>query len=171
MDSRKFLSKDEREHFEGFLRERIDTDTRNATMLLVSLHSGARPTELLNLTWGEINIKTGEIYLRSLKDGKPRAIFVPKFCRVALEKLHALSPDRPFNISYNRFCEIWHQYRPTPNKTLRCLRHSFAMRAYERTKDLRFVQAALGHKSIKNTMIYLEYEYSAREFKKLMGVR
>ena len=171
MDSRKFLSKDERSHFEKFLIDRIETDTRNATMLLTALHSGARPTELLNLTWSEINIQTGAIYLKTLKAGRPREIIVPKIVREALSRLKAQSPERPFDISYQRMAEIWNAYRPTPSKTLRSLRHSFAMRAYERTKDLRFVQRALGHRSLQNTQIYLEYEYSASEFKKMMRIR
>lgn len=170
MDSRKFLSQSEREHLETFLISRLDLDTRNATMLLTALHSGARATELLNLLWTDINIETGEIFLRTLKGGKPRPVVVPKVIRAALERLKALSPERPFAISYNRLSEIWGIYRPV-KKPFKALRHSFAMRAYDRTKDIRFVQRALGHKSINNTMVYLDYEYSTQEFKKLMRVR
>lgn len=171
MDSRKFLSQDERSYIETFCTERIETDTRNSVMILTALHSGCRPQELLNLTWDDINILNGEIFVKSLKDGAPRAVVVPKVVRDGLSKLKAMSPDKPFNISYQRMAEIWNDYRPTKQKTLRSLRHSFAMRAYERTKDIRFVQYAMGHKSISNTMVYLQYSYSAQEFKKLMNVR
>lgn len=170
MDSRKFLSPEEREHLEAFLTARLDTDVRNATMLLTALHSGARPVELLSLEWSDINIQTGEIYLATLKGGKPRPVVVPRVAREALARLKTLSPARPFDISYARLVVIWHEYRPV-EKPLRCLRHTFGVRAYSRTKNIHFVQRALGHRSIANTMIYLEYDYSMSEFKKLMRVR
>lgn len=170
MDARKFLNHEEREYLEALLKSHLETDLRNATMLLTALHSGARANELLALTWHEINTATGEIFLATLKGGRPRPIVVPKYVREALARLRATSPTKPFDISYQRLVAIWHTYRPN-NKPLRALRHSFAMRAYERTKDIRFVQRALGHRSIANTMVYLEYNYDAREFKKLMRVR
>lgn len=170
MDSRKFLSTEEREHLETVLRDRLESDARNCTMILTALHSGARAMELLNLSWSDVNTKTGEIYLATLKGGRPRPVVVPKLVREALESLKASSPERPFNISYPRLVEIWNLYRPE-RKPFKSLRHSFAMRAYERTRDIRFVQRALGHRSIQNTMIYLEYEYDSQEFKKLMRVR
>ena len=33
-------------------------------------------------------------------------------------------------------------------------RHAFAIRTYHRTKDILYVQKILGHKSLKNTLIY-----------------
>lgn len=170
MDSRKFLSTEERERLEEFLKSQLETDTRNAAMILTALHSGARAMELLSLTWPEINTETGEIFLATLKGGRPRSIVVPKFVREALLKLKLAAPEKPFNISYQRLAEIWNMYRPGV-KTFRSLRHSFALRAYERTKDIHFVQRAMGHRSIANTMVYLDYSYSASEFKKLMRVR
>lgn len=170
MDSRKFLSPEEREYLESFLLARAETDTRNVAIILTALHSGARSCELLNLSWADINTDSGEIFLNTLKGGRPRPVVVPRAVRELLKRLRTLSPDRPFDISYSRLVEIWNEYR-TVRKPFRCLRHSFAMRAYQRTQDIRFVQKALGHRSIANTMIYLEYEYSAQEFKKLMRVR
>lgn len=171
MNPLKFLTEDEREHLEAFLKSRIETDTRNAVVLLTALHSGARPSELLAIQWNDVNLETGEMFIRTLKGGRPRPVVVPRFVRDGLALLKAISPDKPFCISYSRLTEVWHEYRPSPLKPLKCLRHSFAMRAYSRTKDVRFVQKALGHRSINNTMIYLEYEYTAQEFKKLMRVR
>lgn len=170
MDSRKFLSIEERNHLEEMLRPRIDTDTRNATMILTALHSGARASELLALTWDDINIQSGEIFLATLKGGRPRPVVVPKYVREALSKLKVVSAEKPFNISYPRLVEIWNMYRPE-RKPFKSLRHSFAMWAYERSRDIRFVQRALGHRSISNTMIYLEYEYDSKEFKKILRIR
>lgn len=191
MDSRKFLSSEERAALETFLVERLDRDLRNATLILAAVHTGARATELLALEWTDINVETGEIVLRTLKRVKrrpgdtdadaekrrlqsqrsnARPVVVPKLIRDALRRLKIESPERPFPLSYNRLGEIWREYRPIA-KPFKALRHSFAMRAYDRTKDIRFVQKALGHESINSTMIYLEYQYTASEFKKLMRVR
>lgn len=171
MDSRKFLSDVERTGLEMFLVEQIETDTRNAVMLLTALHSGARATELLNLEWSDINIETGEIYIKTIKGGNPRPVVVPRLVRGGLSRLKLLSPSRPFDISYNRLGEIWRLYRPSKTKPFHCLRHTFAMHVYGRTKDIRFVQKSLGHRNIATTMVYADYSYSAQEFKKLMRVR
>ncbi len=170
MDSRKFLSADERDRLEQHLLRCLETDGRNATMILTALHSGARANELLSLTWSDINTDTGEVYLATLKGGRPRPVVVPKIVRDALKRLKVESPERPFNISYQRLAVIWSEYRPTP-KPFRCLRHSFAMHVYQRTKDIHFTQRAMGHRSISNTLIYMEYDYSMQEFKKMMRVK
>lgn len=170
MDSRKFLSDDEREHLEVFLRDRVDTDLRNAAMILTALHTGARAMELLALSWDEINVSNGEIFLATLKGGRPRPVVVPRFVREALARLKVESPARPFDISYSRMVEIWNLYRPA-RKPFKSLRHTFAMRAMVKSNNVHFVQRALGHRNINSTMIYLDYGYSTAEFKKMMRVR
>ena len=170
MNSTKYLTDAERIGLETYLRERIETDTRNAAMLLVALHSGARASELLDLTWADLNLETGTTLISTLKGGLPREVVLPRFVVRALVQLKVQSPSKPFDLSYNRLGEIWREYRPAP-KPFHSLRHTFAMRAYDKTKDIRFVQRALGHKSITNTMVYADHAYSAKEFKKLMRVR
>ena len=39
---------------------------------------------------------------------------------------------------------------------------------YQKTKDLRLVQVALGHRNITNTMIYADYVYSQQELRRLI---
>lgn len=170
MDARKFLSAEERAHLETMLIARLDTDLRNAAMFLTALHTGARANELLGLEWTDINVETGEVYLATLKGGRPRPVVVPRVVRDALARLKALAPERPFNISYQRLAELWTAYRPVP-KPFRALRHTFAMHAYRRTKDIHFVQRALGHRSISNTLIYMDYEYSTAQYKKMLRIR
>ena len=75
--------------------------------------------------------------------------------------------DLLFPISYSRLIQIWEHYRPT-HKKFHSLRHTFAIRLYKKTKDLRLVQVALGHRNITNTMIYADYVYSQQELRKLI---
>jgi integrase/recombinase XerC len=53
-------------------------------------------------------------------------------------------------------------------KKFHSLRHTFAIELYQKTKDLRLVQVALGHRNITNTMIYADYVYSQQELRKLI---
>lgn len=170
MDSRKYLSADEREALESTLSERIESNTRDCAMILTALHTGARASELLALTWDDIDTRKGSIQIKTLKGGNPREVIIPKAVRRALDLLREQSPKRPFAVSYSRLTEIWHLYRPA-RKPFHSLRHSFAMRAYDRSKDIRFVKYALGHRNIQNTMVYADHAYSISEFKKLMRIR
>lgn len=170
MDSRKYLTNDERKHLENVLHNNLESDLRNVAMIFTALYSGARASELLGLTWQDINLATGEIHVRTLKRGIPRSVVVPKFIRDVLRLLQHDEPVKPFNISYPRLVVIWNLYRPV-KKTFHSLRHTFAMRAYDKTKDIRFVKYALGHSNIQNTMIYADHAYTTAEFKKLMKVR
>jgi integrase len=179
MNSTKFLTTEERERLESFLKARIDTDTRNVALILTALHSGARASELLALTWSNIDLKSGACKIQTIKQKanklgiKPivwREVALPSHVRKALTLLKAQSPEKPFKLSYSRLAEVWNMYRPN-GKVFHSLRHTFAMRCYEKTKDIRFVQKSLGHVSITNTQIYTDCDYSANEFKKLMGVR
>ncbi len=155
MDSRKYLTDTECDILEVNLRARLDTETRDAAMILTALHSGARASELLALQWSDINLETGALYIQTLKGGAARAVYIPKFLLIALARLKTLSPARPFAISYNRFGEIWREYRPVA-KPLHSLRHTFAMKDYRVTKDIRHTQRALGHRSVINTMVYAD---------------
>jgi integrase len=171
MDSRKYLSHEERQQLETMLTERLDRDLRNCTIFLTALYSGTRPQELLNLRWDNIDTKTGVIRIDTIKKGKPRSVPVPKIVRDALERLKTISPDRPFNISSSRLCELWHMYRPSPTKTMHCLRHTFAIGVLKKSGNLKLVQQALGHRNIQNTMVYLDFDYDMKDMKKLMRIR
>lgn len=170
MDSRKFLTKDERSHLEDHLKRSLENDLRNATMLLMSLYTGARASELLAIEWENIDIDSGEIYIKTLKKGRPRFVIVPKFIRAALMKLKDHGGTKPFPISYNRLGEIWREHRPC-KKTLHSLRHTFAMNVYEKTGNIVFLQKSLGHKNMGNTGIYLDVDYTGSEWGKMMGIK
>ncbi len=51
-------------------------------------------------------------------------------------------------------------------RTLHCLRHSYALREYWRTRDIHHVQRRLGHSSVQITEEYLQYpdEYLEQVF-------
>jgi integrase len=173
LNKNKYLLDPELEKLEEILLYFSTSDERNSLMLTLALRSGARAQELLNLRLADLNTHDKSVFIKGIKGSNDREIPLPS---PFFEKLHkyALSHDaftdsNPtiFSISYNRLRQIWDQYRPA-HKKFHCLRHTFAIRLYKKTKDLRLVQVALGHRNITNTMIYADYVYSQTELRRLI---
>lgn len=170
LNKNKYLLDPEAQRLEYLLKSHLDQDLRNCILLFLALHTGARAMELLNLTTGDINHHDQSIFIKGIKGSNDREIPLPPWLFQKLEKLTAQNkPEEPriFPISYNRLRQIWELYRPIPKK-FHSLRHTFAIRLYKKTKDLRLVQVALGHRNITNTMIYADYLYSQQELRRLI---
>lgn len=132
------------------------TEFRDVTMLRVALETGARATEVLNIGPRDLDLVNSRIFIRGLKHSKDRHVPLSLELFRNVLALSQKSPDgRPFRMSYQHMRITWMAYRPVKKK-LHCLRHTFAIRLYDRLRDLRLVMLALGHKSIMNTMVYLE---------------
>lgn len=144
---------------------------RNALLILVALKSGGRAQEVLNLKKGDFNPTTGSVLIRGLKGSNDREVPLPEWLATALDQYLRMQidarVDRIFPITYPRLNQIWNYYRPT-KKTFHALRHTFAIQVYQHTKDIKLVQLALGHRSILNTMVYLDYVYSIEQMKKIV---
>lgn len=124
--------------------------SRNGLMFKAYLKTGARAEELLATT--KADISADSIYIHGLKHSYDREIPVdPKFAA----DLISLAPNggRIFDISYSRLVQLWAFYRPV-EKSVKSLRHTFAVELYKKTRDIRLVQMALGHKNINNTLVY-----------------
>lgn len=145
-----------------------DQDYRNTILLDVALHTGARAMEILNLTKVDLNPFDETVYIRGLKGSNDREIPLPGPVFGRLKKLaDNVSTDRVFDISYDRLYQVWLNYRPVQKK-FHALRHTFAIELYKKTKDIRLLMVALGHRNITNTMIYADYLYSKDELKRLI---
>lgn len=170
MNKQKYLTDEEREHLEQSLKARLDHDLRNACLFLMALHTGGRAQEVLNLTWNDIELKSGEVFISTLKRGIDRTIPVPKYLRLALFRLREISPSKPFAISYDRMYQLWEKYRPC-EKPIKSLRHTFAIKMSRGTDDITVTQQAMGHKSITSTMVYAKYVHGTRAIGKALGVK
>ena len=166
LNKNKYLIETERERLEYLLKSRLISDARNCSLLLTGLHTGARALEILNLKWEDLNLNDETVFIRGIKNSNDREIPLPRWFFRDLQKIERQN-EMIFPISYNRLRQIWHLYRPV-HKKFHCLRHTFAIRLYQKTKDIRLVQVALGHRSITNTMIYADYIYSREELRKLI---
>lgn len=166
LNKNKYLLDPEKERLTHLLKSHLAGDKRNCVLLFLALHTGARAMELLQTRQEDINEYEESLYIRGIKGSNDRELPLPSWLFRELLKVRAES-EKVFPISYNRLRQVWELYRPVPKK-FHSLRHTFAINLYKKTKDLRLVQVALGHRNITNTMIYADYVYSQKELKKLI---
>jgi len=168
LNKSKYLTDFERERLLKIFDSFETQDLRNVVLLRLALASGARATELLNLKKSDLDHQESTIFFRGIKGSNDRELPLPPKLFQSVAKVALNSPsDHVFPISYNRLRQIWQLYRPV-HKKFHCLRHTFAIQLYRKTKDIRLLQMALGHRNIVNTMIYADYVYSKEELKKLL---
>jgi integrase len=168
LNKTKYLLDPEAAHLEETLKNFRDRDARNVLLLELALRTGARAQEILNLKKADLNAFDETVLIRGLKGSSDREIPLPRELFERLMKFAAkVEGEVIFDVTYNRFRDIWVLYRPVPKK-LHALRHTFAIRLFKKTKDLRLVQLALGHRNITNTMVYADYVYSQNELRKLI---
>lgn len=168
LNKNKYLLEPEVDRLEHILKSFANTDPRNCTLLWTLLFTGGRAQEVLNIRVDDLNSYDETVFIRGLKGSNDREIPVPAWLFARLT--HEVTSSRDgvlFPITYNRLRQIWDHYRPV-HKKLHALRHTFAIRLYKKTKDLRLVQVALGHRNITNTMVYADYIYSQQELRKLI---
>lgn len=170
INKNKYLLEPEVAKLETLLENSSDENNRDTLLLWLGLKTGARATELLLLRKNDLNPYDKTVFIRGIKGSNDRELPLNRWLFDRLyaysETLSSTSGDL-FPIGYHRFRQIWDWYRPAPKK-LHALRHTFAIRLYQKTKDLRLVQVALGHRNITNTMVYADYVYSQQELRKLI---
>lgn len=168
LNKNKYLLPNEVEHLERLLNASMDKDPRNCLALLLSLKTGGRAQEILNLKKSSLNPHEETVLIHGLKGSNDREIpLPPALFKKLMNYANSIPGDELFPITYNRLRQIWDLYRPTAKK-LHSLRHTFAIQLYKKTKDIRLVQVALGHRNVMNTMIYADYVYSQTELRKLI---
>ena len=168
LNKNKYLIEPEAQHLEELLVKALAHEARDPLLLLLGLRTGARALELLQLRKSDLNAYDETLYIRGVKGSNDRELPLPSGLFKDLKLwADAQKSEILFDVGYHRLRQIWLWYRPVPKK-FHSLRHTFAIRLYRKTKDLRLVQVALGHRSITNTMIYADYVYSQQELRKLI---
>lgn len=166
LTAQKFLNDEEFSRLRDLVKRR--SPERDALLILLALKTGARASEILNVRKQDLNRFDQSVLIRGLKGSNDREIPVkPHFFNALWKFAHSQNTELIFNISYTRLVQIWDEYRPC-EKPFKSIRHAFAMRLFAKTKDLRLVQVALGHRNILNTMIYADYYYTKNELRRLI---
>ena len=168
LNKNKYLLEPESQKLLELLDTYMATDTRNCLLIMLALKTGARAQELLNIRKIDLNAYDQTVSIRGIKGSNDRELpLKPEFFNKLYKFAQSSADDKLFPISYNRLRQIWELYRPVQKK-FHCLRHTFAIQVYKKTKDIRLVQVALGHRNIMNTMIYADYVYSQQELRKMI---
>lgn len=167
LNNTKFLLDHELEALNNCLNKYRKTNMRDVLLIELALATGARATEILNIKKLDLNIKDKSVLIRGLKGSNDREMPLSDDLFNRLQIFSYGTKDKIFNISYNYFREIWVKYRPV-EKRLHSTRHTFAIQLYQRTKDIRLVQFALGHRSLQCTEVYTRYIYQTTELRNLI---
>lgn len=166
INSLKHLSDEEVTHLEAILESIRDTHPRDAAIFWTLLYTGARVGELLEVDCRDLNDGEKTIFVRGLKGSDDRELPLPNWLYTMLADQRArVKQGRLFPLSYSRVLDRWNYYSPV-RKKIHALRHTFALRLYKATNDVRLVQVALGHRSIENTMVYVTYVHNVNEIRK-----
>lgn len=174
-----FLTADEQKALLGAVNRRWPTSDRHYVMMRLCLNTGLRLSEVLNLRWVDIDLQSGELWVRNGKGGKDRRLYIPQsesndvlqmmrdwrcrqkrdfvggetaeLCFTTLKKETPVGPSG-FRRAVKKYAK---RAGIEKNVSPHTLRHSFATFLYKKTKNLRVVQQSLGHSHLQTTEVYL----------------
>ena len=139
------------------------------TIVLFVKETGCRKGEMWSVKWDDINSEKNFVAINCPeKNSRPRRIRIssrlvslvhqlPRVCDYVFRKSKDSSPHSNLSYFWQKRKEISLKVN-NPNLMridFKSLRHFKATREYFKTKDVLFVKELLGHKSIKNTLVYV----------------
>ncbi|MBT0158639.1 site-specific integrase [Candidatus Bathyarchaeota archaeon A05DMB-2] len=144
---------------------------RMATFLQMLKETGARCGEVWMLKWADIDFESKVVNITPEKNSNPRVVHLSNKLIEMLQKLPRnygprvfSRPDMPVDHHAGTFQHqrkrIAHKLRnPRIMKIhFHTLRYWKGTMLYHKTKDMYYVMQALGHKNIKNTLLYVQLE-------------
>lgn len=136
-------------------------DLVDMAILALMIESGLRASELLSLTWDDVDLASREISVRGAKYGEERVVFIGDLsARVLQDLAKASGGGRIIPLSYTalykRLKRLARSAGIDPKKVRpHVLRHTFATESLRRGLPLPALQRILGHRDIKTTQVYL----------------
>jgi integrase len=144
---------------------------RMGTFLQLLKETGARPGEAWQLKWEDIDFETNTLRITPEKNSNPRIFHMSQKLTGMLRTLQKNYAERLFstpNMLLDNYRNNYEQQRKriaakTQNQRLnkiqfKTFRTWKGTMEYHRTKDVLHVMQVLGHKNIKNTLIYIQLE-------------
>ncbi|HEY7710593.1 MAG TPA: site-specific integrase [Candidatus Entotheonella sp.] len=132
-------------------------------IIITALHTGLRRSELLALTWDDVDFERGLITVRAAyaKNGERRSVPMNTMLTRTLEAVRIKArgtvfrkkdgePYRDFRTAFERAVT----QADIPDFTFHDLRHTFASRLVMKGVDLPTVKELMGHKHINMTLRY-----------------
>ena len=146
------------------------SDSKYRLAWLLFYETASRITEALNITFGDLNLETNRLRVTNLKQRKKNSFRLIKISdrlkslilqeqiatNVKKEDFILKNRDRTtYNYAFIRFATQANIDRERAHP--HTLRHSRAIHLLDSGANIMLVSNALGHKSIKSTLIYLKY--------------
>ena len=141
---------------------------RDRTLILLAYRHGLRASEVINLKWDQINLKTGRIHVNRLKNGNPATHPMEGDEIRALRRVQSNYPDDQFVFTTERGGPLCRSAvsklveRAGRKANLKfpthphMLRHACGFYLANKGVDTRTIQDYLGHKSIQHTVKYTQ---------------
>jgi integrase len=146
---------------------------RMATFLQILKETGARSGEIWWLKWEDIDFESKVVNITPEKNSNPRTIHLSHKLLEMIQRLPKNYDDRVFSFPNmpvdHHGVSLGRQRKRLANKLknprlLKIHFHTFrywrGTTLYHKTKDPYFVQQQLGHKSIKNTELYVQLDHA-----------
>lgn len=143
-------------------------------LIIVNIHLGLRPAELIRLKWTDIDWQGGFLTIREAKDSEFRHVLIHKTAMDYFKK-HRRSEGQVFPGVDKLFLRRTSRQikKASGMKNIRkfwyATRHTFATEYYKSTGDLRGLQRILGHSKIEMTTVYVnpQEDYQRQQINKL----
>ena len=171
---RDHLTESEVEELMAAARRRGRHGHRDATMILVAYRHGLRVSELVSLTWSQVDARTRTIWVARLKGSDPaRHPIGPtewqalQFLHRAPTQRHIFVGERGGPISPRGFAQMLDRTAKSIEFPLNVhphmLRHACGYKLANDGQDTRAIQSYLGHRQIQHTVRYTQL--SAERFR------
>ena len=139
-----------------------------STFLQIAKETAARAGEIFNLKWTDIDFENRTIRITPEKGSNPRIFKISNKLLAMLSSLPKKGEKVFGKGNYKAFYDNFRRQRNRVAEKLKnprikkisplTLRHFKGTWEYHRTKDIIHVMKILGHKNIKNTMVYIQLE-------------
>ena len=139
--------------------------------VVMALHTGARRSELLNLTWADISFTDKTAYLSTSKNGEPRILPLTTEIINELQKFRAVGKSFLFphpTVPLKPFVHIdKHWYKALDNAScghfrIHDLRHTTGTWLANANTPITAIQQVMGHKSIQTTQRYIHHNIAQK---------
>jgi site-specific recombinase XerD len=145
------------------------TAVRDEAIILSLADTGARAQELLDIDRENVDLITGEIYIRDGKGGKPRFVFLGKKARKAVRRYLRTREDqdpalwlseRGEKLTYWGLREVIRRradYAGIDPPSLHSFRRFFALACIRNKMDLHTLRRLMGHADLQVLQRYLDF--------------